>query len=347
MARRGSREALSALSGLSMTAALAAAGLVLAGCGTQADPGAAGGAGASAPPASSAGGTTVVGEYGSCPASAAGLPTGGAWWLDSAPIGDLAPSAVVLCTLEQRPVAGDGVWNVVVEKRYDTGLDPLVAALRGPDEPSPGGDVVCTLEGIVLQPVVLVRPDGSLAQVRTPMTACGKPQRDVLAALDALAARTPASTAEHRVERVRTQDEADLEKAAQQAGCSSDFKDLLVLDAGAGSTAQLPAIEAGDPRLCLMERGSAGGDPLLHFRAGGPLGPTSAARIVHLLAESRTDSATACSDVRDGQRVALIATQGDWVLVELEGCRRILVGDSLYGRATDALIAQLESLAAG
>jgi len=49
---------------------------------------------------------------------------------------DFVPVAAVLCARSIRRVAGRGEWTVVVVRRADTGLEPLVEALRVEDDPA-------------------------------------------------------------------------------------------------------------------------------------------------------------------------------------------------------------------
>jgi hypothetical protein len=95
----------------------------------------------------------------------------------------LANSAV-LCGLTIMPAHGSGPV-VFTEWVADHGLAPLVAALRRPSSrASPG--TICPAQNVVVPPLFLISADGLLIRPVIPTDACGRPQPQVLDALQHL-----------------------------------------------------------------------------------------------------------------------------------------------------------------
>jgi hypothetical protein len=97
---------------------------------------------------------------------------------------DFTATAVVMCAIEARPVAGAGMWNFLVEKRATTKVDAFVTAVRRPDEPSTGG--ACTAMGYLVPWFALVDASGRSVHATIPSTGCGQPQAEAMRALQAL-----------------------------------------------------------------------------------------------------------------------------------------------------------------
>jgi hypothetical protein len=77
-------------------------------------------------------------------------------------------AAVVLCD------PGMESSSPYVEKRYTSGIEPVVAALGRPDEPRPAGSYFCSgAPRILTAQVILVSPDGATSVPRLPVDACG------------------------------------------------------------------------------------------------------------------------------------------------------------------------------
>ena len=94
-------------------------------------------------------------------------------------------TSVVECVVERRPVAGDGVWNFLVEKRATANIDAFVTAIRRPDEPTPT-PVGCNAVGYGMPWFALVDASGQVAHTGIPADSCGQPQTEGRAALGAL-----------------------------------------------------------------------------------------------------------------------------------------------------------------
>jgi hypothetical protein len=88
-------------------------------------------------------------------------------------------AAVVLCD------RGMEASSAYVEKRYTSGIEPIVAALGRPDEPRPDGSYFCSgAPRIWTAQVILVSPDGATYVPRLPVDACGSDTAAITALSD-------------------------------------------------------------------------------------------------------------------------------------------------------------------
>jgi hypothetical protein len=253
---------------------------------------------------------------------------------------DFVATAVVECVLEARPVAGDGVWNFLVEKRATTKLAAFEAALRRPDEPSTGG--ACTAMGYLVPWFALVDASGRSVHATIPSTGCGQPQAEGMTALQALPFLEVAAT---RRDQVRSEAQSAADAAAAAAGCATPFKDMIAItdaDHGVLRSASDPILggSSGDVTVCRFSAGKdTDGMPLLTFVSGGRLSAPSSAAVVRALAAS--GPAKPCT-VPHAEVAGLFTQQNGWALVELDGCHRVEGGDSGgWRQATPGLLALL------
>ena len=304
-------------------AAVAAALILLSGCGTQA-------------------GTTASGSpstvASTCP-SATELVPQGVSGNGTVPLADaVSLSAAIECVVEDRPVAGDGVWSFVVEKRATAGLDRLATALRAKDEPTPT-DQVCALMLVVVPWFAVVDSHGAWLRPRVPTTSCGDPQPAVTSALDALAWTTVSAT---KATQVSTQAQAQKDADAAAAGCATPFKDMIAIEeadkAPTSGTDRWPRIDATGATVCRYTAGvDEDGMPALAFASGHRATATEAAAIADGL--SATGPVAVCH-VKHTAVAVLTTPGGAWYLVEDDGCHRVLDGNrGAWGQATRGLLA--------
>jgi hypothetical protein len=93
-------------------------------------------------------------------------------------------AAAVLCPLTIRRLNGPA--RIVSPKQVaDHGLAPLVAALRRPPEHLPPG-TACAAQAVAVPLLFLISPAGHIVRPVIPSDACGRPQQQVLDALQRL-----------------------------------------------------------------------------------------------------------------------------------------------------------------
>jgi hypothetical protein len=249
-------------------------------------------------------------------------------------------TAVVECVVEARPVAGDGVWNFLVEKRAASNIDAFVTTLRQPDEPTTNG--ACWDVGHLVAWFALVDASGRSAHATIPADSCGQPQAQAMSAMQALTFVDVAAT---RRDRVQTEDEAKAEAAATAVGCATPFKDTVAItdgDHGALRSAPDPILGSSSG-LVTVCRYSAGKDtdgmPLLSFVAGEQLSPAASASVFRELTAS--GPARPCTTAHSAV-AGLFTEQNGWALVETDGCHRVESGESGgWRQATPQLLALL------
>jgi hypothetical protein len=253
---------------------------------------------------------------------------------------DFVATAVVECLVEARPVAGDGVWNFLVEKRATVKVDAFVTALRRPDEPSTGG--VCTAIGYLVPWFAVVDASGRVLHATIPSTGCGQPQSQAMAAMQALPFVEVSAT---RRDRVQTEAQSKVDAAAAAIGCSTLFKDMIAItDADRRPMTSVPdpilGTSSGGVLVCRFSAAQdADGMPALTFVSGEKLTGAPSTAVVDALAAS--GSARPCG-VAHTWVAGLFTEQNGWALVELDGCHRVEGGDSAgWRQATPELLALL------
>ena len=303
---------------------VSAAALLLAGCGSRGGP-------------EPSGAATVAAH--TCPKATDAMPQGLTSFGPERLSDATRVTAVVECIVENRIVPGDGEWSYVVEKRASTDLDALATALRADDEPVPWSQG-CSAVLVLLVWFAVETDDGTWLRPRIPETSCGEPQAAVSAALDAMTWTTVSAT---KSQQVRSQKAVETASRAGAAGCPDAFKDMLVIEA-ADRTPRSGPITLGSPTgavsVCHYAAGKdSDGSPMLTFASGRRVSTATAAALAAAAGASRP--VATCS--RPHTRVTGVqAATGAWLLVEADGCHRVLDGDTNgWGQATPALLAAL------
>ena len=255
---------------------------------------------------------------------------------------DAVITAVTFCAIEDEYVAGDGIWQVdVVRTAPAAGIAPLRAALRHPDQPRTTN--ACSAEGYVLPDFVVTLADGSRMRPRLPSDGC----HPVTTGLPDMATWPVVHSA--LTERIRTD-------AQTKAGCGDAASSPAVWlpahqDTKAKGTITLPTGAVG---VCRYH--GAGKDdslttlglvPLSAFRAAWPIPSTTAppgclaATPDGPVGDWLVFSAAPVPPYR-----ADLVNQGEFALVELDGCRRVASpGKGLIGFVSSAQADRLAALA--
>ncbi|GAB3944072.1 hypothetical protein [Micromonospora vulcania] len=249
------------------------------------------------------------------------------------------PVAAVLCGREIRRPPGGGQEETATERRAEE-VGALVAALRLPNQPPPGGEFACTADMVVPPWLALLDERGRWLRPYLPRDACGKPRPEVRAALDGL-----------RLTTVDTRTVGQVESAAAEAaGCAQRWADMVWVE-GTGGRPGPPvpgmAPETRPLRLCVYqvpasEQGS--GKPAGDFAYGGPLAPERQAAVLRALAGGRPAAPCTTPASRIAVLRPLDASGGLDRYVELDGCRRFLISPPATGPQLgqgDAALAEL------
>jgi len=319
------------------------AGLVLSGCGTQVASGTASIA-VSTPsvvtPSVSSSQTEAAATE--CPTDA-GLQVFSGAQNQIPPLlaADVTVVAAIECSIDSRPIPGDGLWSFKIEKRVNAGpaVDRLVAALRSGDEPSTGQ--VCIGVGVALPWIALLDDHGVPVRPRMPVDACGGPKGVVL---DALAAMPWIKVNETKDVQVETQAQVDRDAAATSVNCSTDWKDMISIGEAAeppsSGSGQWSNIAADGASLChYSASGDSGGMPMLSFLSGTKLSGDAATKISAQLAA--TTQVQPCQ-LKHTSVALLFVPSGNDYLIEEDGCHRIVDGNnSAWGQASPDLIAAI------
>ena len=253
---------------------------------------------------------------------------------DGEPIGsDHAAEIVVVCSSDMREFAGEGAWQVVVERRSREIAAETVRLLSQPDEQAPqpsatddsGQEVlVCTLEKPYFPYLLLIGPDGTTVTPRIPRNRCGKPDR----ALQALFG-PEAPLQEVAVTRVR-----QIRSEAEVASGCQGYKNMIEVEgqSPSGPASAGPAFPARPERLQVCVYTTPPDDPTSpEFVRGRWLTPQEIAELVDELGALAADDRSCRVPSRE---YAVLSGYGGWVLVELGGCHRVLRDDYSRGRLT-------------
>ena len=89
------------------------------------------------------------------------------------------------CETVQRSYPGLGTWSVQLAEVADSGLGPLLADLRAPSDPMPGG-ILCPDFRVLVPWFELVDSAGTAINAAIPTDQCGAPKTAVVTALQAL-----------------------------------------------------------------------------------------------------------------------------------------------------------------
>ncbi len=235
------------------------------------------------------------------------------------------PVSATICRTADR-VAPDGSRTLFGQEVIDSDpgrVDRLTAALRRPDDPRPA-DLACPAVAYADPFLVMTSADGSWVHAAGPRQACGAPQAEVAAAIEAL---RPRSVALWPIQQLQA-------PGAVRIACRRASTNLVhvATDRSTGPVAPPGALGA-DPfddaqrvRVCRFrvpaaEVGRVGATG--SFTGGGMLSAAEQARAGALLAD-----AAAAEPCRLGAaRFAVLSLpehQDPTVYVELDGCRRVL-----------------------
>jgi hypothetical protein len=243
---------------------------------------------------------------------------------------DFTPIAVVMCTVDDHEVPGDGIWLFEVQKRADHGFASFIQELRKPSEVPTAG--ACTADLVIAPWFQLIGPDGQALRVSVPTTSCGKPQP---AALDALR-DLPFTSKETPLRQVETE-------AAKVAGCAMQWKNIVAIEAQRGmdrGSVSGPAFPSPPEQLTMCFFSVDPSDQQVgNFVSGRML---SSAELSTALAELEAGGpAEACNETSETFAV-LLGPDGSWAQVELGGCHRFVANKSELRQASPALIALLQ-----
>lgn len=176
---------------------LLAAGVLAAGCGTTSyhgtpASGVSSGTGSAAGTGSNAGGGSAASATPVPTVSGGRVAAGGpacAGWPAQAPSAMLpvsfVPVSVERCVTGAQEIPGKGMWVTATLQRSDAGLTVLVNALHhATSSRAPG--TICPALAVIPPQIVLTDASGHQLIPRVPVTGCGLPQAQVLAALGSL-----------------------------------------------------------------------------------------------------------------------------------------------------------------
>ncbi len=235
---------------------------------------------------------------------------------------------VVTCGDDSRQLPGQGRWEVTVRKVATTGTAALQKAFELPNQPA--GNGFCTLDLIVVPPLILVDATGKTLAPTPPVGVCGKPLAAFLAAWHSMGWR------EVSVKKVRQLETPQ----AQAAGCSTNWKNenALYSQAGVkpGAGGPVFSVPVASAHVCEYQ---AVGD-----ENGGDIGVGTFTRAFTLSGADSAELANALTGpgpeiACPAQRhFAVINVAGIFANVELGGCWRVARQTGGIGSA-DATIA--------
>lgn len=303
---------------------LAAAAVVVAGCGTEHQSSGVGGAPGTAAALADrpvSGGTAAWTScrqvLGTAWPVAATTDTLTLTRLDSA----FDPASVVVCN-EDTWTRTDGGQELVATEGRAAATTVLMAALALPDEPAASGACAADLQTVPWFAVL----DAHRRWVRpgVPFDSCHQPRIEVLDALRALKLRTVSTTPVRLLE----------SGPAVKSGCETQWADMVHVET-TGSGGPRPAATRADPftgsgrlRVCVYTvpaAESGGSKPAGTFTRGGVLSGAARVRLGSLL----TGLPAAAPCTQETTRFAVISrTRPGWgstVYLELNGCRRVMV----------------------
>ena len=234
------------------------------------------------------------------------------------------PVAVVRCYMVARGIPGRGLWRFEVKQRADRRLTAFIAALRRPSVPTPP-TVACPLILYLDPSFALVDRHGRILRPVLPVMECGRPFAAAITDLQHL----PWVTVSVR-KTVQISTRAEL-----QAGCDSQWKDMIHMDSGSlQPSAGSPAFSPLPPRLriCIYQ------DSSHRFIRGGLISQAAEKKLLLDIQGGRTS--TRCLRPHTEYAVLLAVSPayrgGQTAEVELGGCFRILRPDNRVGTVSPA-----------
>jgi hypothetical protein len=244
---------------------------------------------------------------------------------DTVPPTGFRVSWVLRCVEQVQTLAGRGKWTVLLTQRADTPAEDLLAQLRQPADPPAG---ICSAI-LVLRPYfALVDTAGNAVRPTIPTDGCGQPKQAVITALEALPFHTVSTTPLRQVE----------SQTAVETGCSQQFKDTSAQARPGQGRLPWPTPPTSI-RVCFYDHISGGAGPTGELQSGHTLTGADAAALMSALAN--TGPALACSAVPTRFAVLTDPQQPSWVVVELDGCQRLVFPDGTLGQLNPTVIRQL------
>jgi hypothetical protein len=303
-----------------------AIGLLLAGCGKRVAPGAPPGSdgfGVATAQATAMRGTPMMLGPQTCPKDAGVPGVDGSLPNEPASIPDDFTTAWVLrCRTEVRDLPDKGNSVVLITERADGSASELVAELRKPSDPRTSNP--CTLEMVVAPQVLLVDASGKAILPIVPTDSCGKPRREALAALTGMTFRVLSETPLNQIQ---------VPQAAATA-CRNPSKDLIAVETQAqpGPAKQVFSVVTKDVTICVYQSDGAAGKLI----SGRTIGDGA-------LVESldKAGPAAACAAAHTRFATVSPADGSNGVMVELDGCHRMLRADHTLGQLDAATVAKI------
>jgi hypothetical protein len=255
---------------------------------------------------------------------------------------DFHPVKVVRCRSEVRTVPGNGVWETYDADVADTGLAPLLAALKLPSLPAAS---VCTAVGFVPLDFALVDASGAIVRPKLPDDGCGAPREEIRTALNALPWR---AEADQMMVQVQTQEELDT-------GCEPAYKDLFKLRTANSAPPpwrqEQPSRYAAPTTVCIYAEPSTDGasetpsgvqDAVGTFTHGVKLTASQQSAIAAALNQASDKAVPTCAT--PATRLAELVGPGLLtVSLELDGCHRLQWPNAFTDAAPVSLLQALAS----
>jgi hypothetical protein len=300
-----------------------ALGLLLAGCGKPLTPGAPSNV-VVAPATAPADGQLGLPMFGpqSCPKDGVPGVDGALPTEESSIPEDFTTAWVLRCRSEIRELPDKGKWTVLITERADTPAAELVAELRKPSDPRTNNP--CTLELVIAPPVLLVDRSGKAIRPVVPTDGCGKPRAEALASINGLTFRVLSETPVGLVQTPRS----------ATTGCPDSYKDLIYLEPRAqpAPARQAFPVVTKDVRICV-------------YQSAGEVGKLISGRTIGdgVLVESldKAGPAAACPTAHTRFATVSPVDSSEGVVVELDGCHRMLRADHTLGQLDAATVAKI------
>jgi hypothetical protein len=229
-----------------------------------------------------------------------------------------------VCTYEDKPVPGDGIWGFRVVLRVTGGLEELLRVYATPDDRSSieGG---CTAD-LPSPLVVFLHSTDSTHAVRSPVTPCHKP---IPAARDAYEALTTVEIWSRKETHIQTQQSIDTH-------CVDTYKDIIEMYAEGSApphrSSTTPTPLEGTLTVCRYTVvKDAQGDRIGHLASAGKLDATV---FDDALAKVTVDDT--CSTTEHTRFALINGSRGPSVVVAIDGCA-VYEDQVGYFRGTDEL----------
>jgi hypothetical protein len=241
------------------------------------------------------------------------------------------PVLLIECREEERTTPSDGEWTYIVEYDATEGLDAVAAAVLAPPPAAATGQVFCQLSLTVGPFFLLVDATGRVVLPSVPRDSCQRPVDVGLSQVQFTAGRA------FKVQQQFT-------PAELATDCAPRFKGPLgMLATGGSATPFRGHVTLGrtPTSVCVYRTGS---DPEVgEFRGGTPLTAAQGGDLLRALQKvGPGDPSISCRAATD---FAVVMAGGEYLHVELNGCRRVMPsGGSAYTAAAPDIVAALNRL---